>query len=125
MTGESQSTTQFSSPTGNGAFGGSGTGSGSGGGGGVPPVTADDKAKETPPPDAAQPLSLSDQIAANFAALSSILGTDTSTSGGSYPVPVPVAASGNSSLIWVVLIGAGLAGLYFIFRKKDGHSNDG
>lgn len=128
MQGESQSSTSFSTPSGNGAFGGaSGTGSGSGSGGTLinfptEVITANDLANQTVPPDPVNTTAtLSEQIAANFAALSTLMGNEQAgpMGGGSYSVPVPVPAKTSSPLIWVIMIGAALAIWYFAFHKKE------
>lgn len=65
-------------------------------------------------------LTLSEQIAADFAALQAISGgSDVTGSGGPYTVPVPVPVQKSSSATtWILLlIGAGIVA-YFLLRKK-------
>jgi hypothetical protein len=120
---ETQSTESTSQGTNTSNQSGSGSGSGSGSSGGTPVLTADDLAKQTAADVATVPLTLSDQIAANYAALSAILGPSDTTGGGAYPVPVPVAAPAKSSAtIWIVLAAAGIA-VWFIFFRKKGKEN--
>jgi hypothetical protein len=121
---ESQSQSATPNASGESGFynaGGGGAGTGTGGSNAPPVLTAEDLAKEkaTPAEVPAQPLTLSEQIAANFAALSSIMGNTDQTGGGAYPVPVPVAAPAKSSAtIWVIMAAAAVAVWFFFFRKK-------
>ena len=101
---ETQSTESTSQGTNTSNQSGSGSGSGSGGSGGTPVLTAD-------------------QLAANYAALSAILGPTDTTGGGAYPVPVPVATPAKSSAtVWILLAAAGIA-VWFIFFRKKGKEN--
>jgi hypothetical protein len=125
---ETQSTqSEPGSSTNTGSTGG---GSGSGGtvAGGGTVVTAPDKANQPKPedPSLTQTPTLADQIASNFAALSSLLGTTDQTGGGAYPVPVPVAAPAKSSLtVWLIVGGAAIAIYFIFFRKKGAHNGNG
>lgn len=104
--------------SGNPTYGGGPGATPSGGGSSPGIITAEDLAKQNANVTTL-PLTLSDQIAANFAALSSLLGNPDQTGGGAYPVPVPVATSPpKSPWLWVIMIGAAFAVWFFFFHKK-------
>ncbi len=104
-----------------------GTGGGGGASGGIPgsPVTTAPDLTNLPPDKLPEkPLTLSDQIAANFAMLQGLLGTSDQTTGGGTVRTVPVAVpTASKTWIWIILAVAAI-GTYFLLRKKKGQEND-